>query len=252
MPQARPGRRSCALPSNARQAHGPARGSGGPSHQRRDGGQQDREPRWPRRDDRQAPAQGRSRTRRALARRVQESDGLAVLALRDLYQRELQDDLRLVRIERQRIADRPFRPNGSARRRNKHCRASARNAASSGLLATARSAKSIAIGTLFALSAASARVASAALQVCLADCDADATLVRALGAAQPAIIEARTTSETAERGAERLVHGNYPLRFAFSASPSSSGMRSSNWSSASVTSCCAERPSTAQASRSLR
>ncbi len=29
-------------------------------------------------------------------------------------------------------------------------------------------------------------------------------------------------------------------------------MRSSNWSSASVTNCCAERPSTAQASRSLR
>src|SRR4029079_1181166 len=57
---------------------------------------------------------------------------------------------------------------------------------------------------------------------------------------------------TGRTALERPGHEYYPLRWALEARESISGMRPSIWSSASVTICCAERPSTAQARRSLR
>ena len=110
--------------STRRQAHRQARDSGGRGRRRRVSRARPEARRSHRPAGRRAPAQGRSRRRRAAQRPACEvSSASAFLPSAICDQRQLEHDLRLFRVNRQRVLVGRLRPTRSARRRNRRCRA---------------------------------------------------------------------------------------------------------------------------------
>jgi len=187
----------------------------------------------------------RSVERRAAS--LEESNRFVLLAERRFDERKLEDHARLVRVKRQRILERRFS-------RSKSAAGEIRVAEQSPETRIVRILRNGAFGEVDCLGDF-VRIErghrTGGESDILIRCPAPEM---GLGLRRCAAGEHRSERDCRHGGAEaeRSRHDCYPLRFAFSAIASSSGMRSSSWSSASVTNCCADRPPTAQASRSFR
>src|SRR5204862_807127 len=162
---------------------------------------------------------------------VERRNRLILLAERDLDQRELEHDLGLVRIKGQRVLVGRLRRAEPAAGEISVAKQSA-EAGVGRRLGHRLLGERDRLGHLIRVE----RVEGAGRETQIADLAAEVGRPAGYRLRRRATGEHRCENRDRRSGtgSERLVHWSYPLDFAFSASPSRSGMRSSNWSSASV------------------